>query len=263
MSLKRTVQATIRGFHKLVAMRDAPEKLALYFHELEEHQYEGFSDCIAYWKSQGYRCVGASEFLNGQGGKLLFVSFDDNFNSWHRALPLLAKLDVKATFYMNTLPIRGKADPAEIEDFFDRIGHKGERATLSEGEIREIATAGHFIGCHSHSHFDLGSVSEEVAKTEIQISKEILEDLLQRKVADFSYPFGMRRNFTERLRDYCFQIGFETICNAIPGRLHEAPRSRYINRTPWDFTQSMPYNIDNMKIDGRMFERFTGRSAVV
>ena len=134
---------------------------------------------------------------------------------------------------------------------------------ISETEIREIAAAGHTIGCHSHSHFDLGSIPEDVAKSEIRMSKEILEDLLQRKVADFSYPFGMRRNFTEPLRDYCFEIGFETICNAIPGRLHEAPKPRFINRTPWDFTQTMPYNIDNMKIDGRLFESFTGRSAVV
>ena len=263
MSLKRTIQATIRGFHKLVAMRDVPEKLALYFHELEERQYDGFSRCIEHWQSQGYRCVGSSEFLSGTDGKLLFVSFDDNFNSWHRALPLLDRLGVRATFYVNTLPIRGKAEPGEIEDFFDRIHHKGERATLSEDEIREIAAAGHTIGCHSHAHYDLGSVPEDVAKSEIRVSKEILEDLLQRKVTDFSYPFGMRRNFTEPLRDYCFQIGFETICNAIPGRLHETPKPRYINRTPWDFTRTMPYNIDNMKIDGRLFESFTGRSAVV
>ncbi len=263
MSLKRSIQMAIRQIHKFAAYREVPEKLGLYFHELEEAQYPIFSDCIRYWTELGYEFVNADEFVDRNDGKILFISFDDNFKSWHTALPLFESLGAKVTFYVNTLPIRGKADADAINGFFDRIRHTGERVTLSEDEIREISSAGHTIGCHSHSHFDLGAVPEEKAKSEIMISKEILEDIVQRPITDFSYPFGMRRNFTDGLRDFCLENGFRTVCNAIPGRLHEAPTARFINRSPWDLSQSLSYNIENIRIDGRMFEQMTGRSAVV
>lgn len=263
MGLKRSIQTTIRQVHKIAAYREVPDKLGLYFHELEESQHSIFSDCIRYWVDLGYEFVDPDEFVDRDDGKILFISFDDNFKSWHTALPLFESLGAKATFYVNTLPIRGKADDADINGFFDRIRHKGERVTLSEDEIREIASAGHTIGCHSHSHFDLGAIPEETAKSEIMVSKEILEDIVQRPITDFSYPFGMRRNFTDDLRDFCLENGFRTVCNAIPGRLHEAPTARSINRSPWDLGRSLSYNIENIRIDGRMFEQMTGRSAVV
>ncbi len=263
MSLKRSIQMAIRQVHKLTAYREVPKKLGLYFHELEESQYPIFSDCIRHWADLGYEFVNANDFVDREDGKILFISFDDNFKSWHTALPLFESLGATVTFYVNTLPIRGKADPDAINKFFDRIRHTGERVTLSEDEIREISSAGHTIGCHSHSHFDLGAIPEEKAKSEIMISKEILEDIVEHPVTDFSYPFGMRRNFTDDLRDFCLENGFRTVCNAIPGRLHEAPTARFINRSPWDLGQSLSYNIENIRIDGRMFEQMTGRSAVV
>ena len=261
--MKRAIQLTIRGAHKVLSSRDAPEKVALYFHELEAAQYPAFTECMAYWMDQGYRCVDAAAFLSSENEKVLFVSFDDNFKSWHDALPLLDSLDVRATFFVNTLPIRGEADPEQIEQFFDRIHHTGERVPLSRDEIRELATSGHTIGCHSHSHFDLGSIDRSSAESEILTAKQILEEILQEPVPDFSYPFGMRRNFTDELRDFCMANGFRTVCNAIPGRLHERPQARFLNRSPWDLGQSLDYNLTNIKIDGRLFESVTGRSAAV
>lgn len=263
MGAKHAIQMTIRQLHKAAATRPVPDKLGLYFHELEERQYAAFGDCMRCWTEQGYEFVNASDFVNRQDGKLLFVSFDDNYKSWHAALPFLQSLNVTATFYMNTLPIRGKADAETIEDYFDRIQHKGERVTLSESEIKEIADAGHTIGAHSHSHFDLGSIPDDQAKSEIITCRDILQDIVQAPVEDFSYPFGMRRNFTDELRDFCMQNGFRTVCNAIPGRLHEAPTARFINRTPWNFGHTLGYNVENIRIDGRFFENLTGRSAVV
>ena len=84
MSLKRSIQMAIRQVHKLAAYREVPEKLGLYFHELEESQYSIFSDCIRYWSDLGYEFVNADEFVSRKDGKILFISFDDNFKSWQR-----------------------------------------------------------------------------------------------------------------------------------------------------------------------------------
>ena len=46
-------------------------------------------------------------------------------------------------------------------------------------------------------------------------------------------------------------------------RNEKAEIARFINRSPWDLGQTLSYNIENIRIDGRMFEQLTGRSAVV
>ncbi len=262
MDMKRSLQAAIRKFHKTFALRPLPDKVGLYFHCLEESQYAAFSECIKFWTSHGYRIVDIEDFVGLNQEKLLFLSFDDNYRSWHRALPLLDSLKAKATFFVNTKPIRGVAERSEIDGYFDIISHQGERETLSKTEICEIAEAGHTIGCHGHSHVNLGAVSEDVARTEILSSKKLLEDILQFRVADFSYPFGMRRNFKDSLRKFCLESGFRSICNATPGLLYSKQTLHSLNRSSWDLEMPLEYNIDNIRIDGRIFELITGRSAV-
>lgn len=101
------------------------------------------------------------------------------------------------------------------------------------------------------------------AQEEIIRSKQILEDLLDHRIVDFSYPFGMRRHFTPELRRYCFGIGFRSVANAIPGMQYAGHTVDNIQRTPWDLDAVVKYNLDSLRIDGRLFELLTGRSAVI
>ncbi|TAK31702.1 MAG: polysaccharide deacetylase family protein, partial [Myxococcaceae bacterium] len=73
--------------------------------------------------------------------------------------------------------------------------------------------AGHTVGCHTHSHKMLTSLSFDEACTEIATCKNVLESILRTEIAHFSYPFGMRRHFNEPLREFCKKIGFRTVAN--------------------------------------------------
>ncbi len=263
MAAKRFAQSLIRGAHRRLAHRAAPDRVAIYFHALEGSLHDGFRACVEFWHSRGYRSVDAGEFVEPAEDKRLFLSFDDNFRSWHAALPLLEELSLKATFFVNTLPIRGACSTDQIEAYYTRIGHAGERVPLSAEEIRELAMAGHQIGCHSHSHFVLSRLPVTRAEDEILRCRGILEDIVERPVEDFSFPFGMRRHFSEELRRICLDRGFRTVCNAIPGLQHARPRREAINRSVWHLDRPVAYNVDNVRIDGRLFERLTGRSAVI
>jgi hypothetical protein len=96
---------------------------------------------------------------------------------------------------------------------------------------------------------------------EIATSKRLLEELLGAEVAHFSYPFGMRRNFNEALRAHCLDSGFRTVANAIPGLQFGGHQPNAIQRTNWQIDRSIAHNLDNLRIDGRAFERWTGRTA--
>jgi peptidoglycan/xylan/chitin deacetylase (PgdA/CDA1 family) len=253
----------IRETHLQFFSRELPERIAIYFHELERAHMSAFREAMEHFQALGYRTCNAYEFAaQGAGEKLLFISFDDNFRNWHTCLDAIAECGVTCTFYTNTGPFRDVACRTTIEDYFDRIGYAGDRQTLSRAELRAIAEAGHTIGCHTHNHPVLSSLPRSEWDSEILLSKRILEDVVGSAVVDFSYPFGMRRHFSEDLRAYCAEAGFATIATGLSGQ-HHAPTVDPLNihRTGWKFELDLEQNVANLKIDARIYGGLFGRSA--
>ena len=165
----RAIRSGIRAAHAAFLSKPIADDLAIYFHELEPAHWVEFREGIEALLDMGYRPVTPGEFVApGGGSKRLFVSFDDNFRNWHRALPLLSDLKLTATFYVNTLPFRDTAGDAEIGAYFDRLGMSRNRQTLTRAEVAEISASGHTIGCHSHSHCALSRLPRSAWAAEIK-----------------------------------------------------------------------------------------------
>lgn len=256
--------ALTRAIHARLLSRPLPDRIAIYFHALEAADRLALSDCVTTLRGLGYRTVSFDDYVDpATSGKLLNISFDDNYRSWHTALDLLDRLSLRATFFTNSLPFRDRCDPVLVADYFERLGHAGERQTLSGPELREIADAGHEIGCHSHSHSLLAKLPPDRWATEILDSKRILEHLTGRPVRHFSWPYGMPRHVTGAIQDYCLSVGFRSITGATPGLLHAgAGNRRNVPRTAWLAGCSAEDNLVNLAIDGRLFTAATGLSVI-
>ncbi len=256
--------ALIRGAHKRFRMRELPDRVAVYFHALEHQDWGRFRDCITHFTGRGYRVVSLAEYVDPCArGQMLFISFDDNYRNWHEALGLLDSLGVKVTFYVNSLPFMDACPEPERLQYFDRISYGANPTSLTRTELRDLSNAGHEIGCHTHSHFDLARLDRKFWDAEIQGSRQQLEDVIGRPVVHFAYPYGMRRYFTDGLRDYCRGIGLQTIASGVPGYQHSPSIDAFnVHRTRWNFSRSLEHNIEDIRIDGRLFERLTGWSAV-
>ena len=260
-ALIRRSRSMIRWVHVALMSRPLPRQVALYLHDIEEHMWPAFCAMIDYFHDAGYRFVGPDVFPRSES-LVAFLSFDDNYRSFWTVLPILERLGVSATFYINTCAFRDLASQTEIDAYFDRLHCCGERVPLSVTELREIAAAGHVVGAHGHSHCTLTALPPAEARQDIATSKRLLEDLLGQEVAHFSYPYGMRRHFNDNLRAFCCDIGFRTVANAIPG-MQFAPRAAdRIQRSLWLLDAPVKVNIDNLRVDGRLFESLTGRSAL-
>jgi peptidoglycan/xylan/chitin deacetylase (PgdA/CDA1 family) len=103
----------------------------------------------------------------------------------------------------------------EVSEKFGR--HFEERMMLDWGEVEEMAKNGITIGSHSHTHPILSQMSSEKAKDEILNSKKVVEKNVDIEVKHFSFPNGREEDFSEELRDYCREIGFESTCSVIYG----------------------------------------------
>ena len=259
--MKQTAHQVLRTLHKKILFKDLNGRIAIYFHSVEPHFYDIFKESILFFKKSGYRFVFPQTFVSSNDeGKRVFLSFDDNYFSWYPLLEVLDQLEIKASFFINTIPIREAASDKIIGDYFDRLKYAGDQRTLSKTEIRMLKKRGHNIGDHTHSHFMLTRIPIQKAKEEIKKGKDILEDILGEEVSDFSFPFGMRRHFNQELRDYASSIGLKTISNAVSSLQYKTHQRLDINRTLWDLQKSLCENITNLQIDGRMFVNLTGRS---
>lgn len=261
---KALILSGIRFAHKVARSRPLEPKLALYFHQLDRHHWSEFEHAVRYFQERGYETVSPAQFASTGGPeRQLFISFDDNFKGWHEALPMFRDLGITATFYTNSMPFRDIATSEDIARYLRRLRMPSHYETLTTDELRAIHNEGHNIGCHSHSHFVLSQMPREFWEDEIAGCKSRLEALIGAPVADFSWPYGMRRHFCEPLRQYCKDIGFKTITNAIPGCQSIASQDRLdLYRTAWQFGASLESNLANLRIDGRFYARLTGRSVL-
>ncbi len=260
--MKRIVQEGVRYIHGLAFSRPLPQKVAVYFHSILPVHYGAFRYMVQAFLDAGYTFTGPDAFLADPDEKTVFLSVDDNYQASHEALSLFKSCGVSLTFYLNTGYFRDWAKKEDVDAYFNRLQYDGPRYLLNRAEVLELMEAGHTIGAHTHTHRVLTALPIEVAKDEILTSKEELEHLLGTPVKHFSYPFGMRRHFNEDLRAYCASTGFETIANAIPGMQHAEQHPLSIHRSGWNLEKDVTYNWLNLKIDGRLFERYTGRSAI-
>jgi peptidoglycan/xylan/chitin deacetylase (PgdA/CDA1 family) len=88
---------------------------------------------------------------------------------------------------------------------------------LNWDEVQEMRKDGIAIGSHSHTHPILSRMPIQEAKDEILNSKKIAEKNANIQVKHFSFPNGRKEDFSEELRDYCREIGFESVCSVIYG----------------------------------------------
>ncbi len=130
---------------------------------------------------------------------LAAVVFDDAFVGVHRyAAEVLADLSIPGTIYPLTLGLGRR--PA---------WWPGAQRTLTGAEMAELRALGWTVGSHTRTHRSLPSLTIADIKTEIVISKNELEDQIQRPVSTLAYPFGHHNPAVREIaRESGYDVGF-------------------------------------------------------
>jgi peptidoglycan/xylan/chitin deacetylase (PgdA/CDA1 family) len=208
------IEVPILMYHEIADRRDTASRLAVppdSFARQVEHLYEA-----------GYTTLTVCELaaiLDGDPARLperpVVLTFDDGFADFHgRALPVLRRYGFTATVFVTT---------GWIADAGRHAAGRRPGRMLSWSQIREARAAGIEVGAHSHQHPQLDQLDPASLRTELTISKSLLEDALGSAVPSLAYPFGYSN---ARVRQMAREIGYEHACAV--GNVIAAPgKDRY------------------------------------
>ena len=141
-----------------------------------------------------------------RGSKQIALTYDDGPNDPHtlRLLEVLARHDVRATFFMIGRYVRQRPDI-----------------------VREVAQAGHAIGNHTMTHPLLIFESAARTRRELVECRAALTDAVGEHSNLFRPPFGGRRPGTLRIAR---ELGLETVMWNVTGYDWNAPPAATIER---------------------------------
>jgi peptidoglycan/xylan/chitin deacetylase (PgdA/CDA1 family) len=181
-----------------------------------------------HWLSRlGYRGLAMSElmpYLRGEKkGKVVGITLDDGYQSnVSHALPILKQHGFSATCYV----VSGRLGQ---HNEWDAALGMAKAALMSGEEMRAWVDAGMEVGSHTCSHADLSRLSLTEARHELLQSKSDLENLLQKPVTQFCYPYG---HFSPEHEALVSQAGYEAATTTHRGRACATDRMTALPRVP-------------------------------
>ena len=175
----------------------------------------------------GYTGLSMSElmpYLCGEKkGKVVGITLDDGYQSnLLHALPILKNMGFSATCYV----VSGKL--GQHNEWDEALG-MAQAALMGVEEMRTWVDAGMEVGSHTCSHADLNQISLAEARQELLQSKSDLENLLQKPVTQFCYPYG---HFSPEHESLVSQSGYVAATTTHRGRACTTDRMTALPRVP-------------------------------
>lgn len=163
---------------------------------------ETFSKQMDFIKRRGYRVVPLDEYCRIVREKkevphnLVVITSDDGYKDNVVAIKILKEFDFPATIFL----------------IVDRIGQEGH---VSKEDVRWLLeNTSVRIGSHTVSHVYLPEAEDDVLKEQIDISKEVLENMFSAEIDTIAYPIG---GFDRRVLKEVERSGYQCGCTTNRG----------------------------------------------
>jgi peptidoglycan/xylan/chitin deacetylase (PgdA/CDA1 family) len=169
---------------------------------------------------------------DGPPRRTVAITFDDCYHDNLAAARVLADHGLPACFFIPTQYVG-----TDHVFHWDR-GLKPMR-NLGWDDVHEMARLGHDIGSHTVHHADLGILSPEDTRRELEDSKKSLETRLGRAVRWFAYPFGGRENFRAEHLPLVRAAGYDACFSGFGGFVRPEMLGGALPRMPIPYFRSL------------------------
>lgn len=165
-----------------------------------------FARQIKYLFEHSYQTVSIRDLINYAGqqmrarDKKVCITFDDGYESFYtHAFPVLQRYNFTAVVFL-------------VADCINKtcLWDKDSEPMLKAQQIKEMAQAGIEFGSHSLSHRSLVELDTEELEKEVKESKTVLEQLLEKPIESFSYPYGAFNENVKKIVQQNYKVAFST-----------------------------------------------------
>jgi peptidoglycan/xylan/chitin deacetylase (PgdA/CDA1 family) len=176
-----------------------------------------FKSQIAYLREKRYHSIGFENLTDRlrKGTPLpsrpVIFTFDDGYlDTYNSACPILKEAGFSATIFLVS---------GFIGSFTDWEGGQKNRAPLMTREnILTLSADGFDFGGHTRTHKKLVAISWEEARYEIEAGKKDLEEMIQKPIHSFAYPYG---DFNDQIIALVKNCGFKAARTVHTGNTHQ------------------------------------------
>lgn len=152
------------------------------------------------------------QFVTNQPQPGIAMTFDDGYMSTLQiAAPILCKRRIPFHVYVSHVFITGT-----------------DRRFLCESSLKELAAIPDVkIGAHGLSHQQLATLSNDQQSLELRKSREWLEDLLQIRISEMSFPHG---SYNDDTKSIASREGYDIACCSAVGTYFDASQRMSVPR---------------------------------
>lgn len=188
---------------------------------------KSFASQMRLLKLLGYQGLSMSAlmpYLRGEKtGKVVGITFDDGYlNNLTHALPVLQNLGFSSTCYVVS-GLLGKANSWDLAKGVPQV------PLMTQSQLHEWSRGGQEVGAHTVSHAWLPQLDLPASAFEISECRRTLEDLLDRPINHFCYPYGQySAAHVSQVRD----AGYGSATTTQRGRVHQGVSFMELLRVP-------------------------------
>ncbi len=206
------------------------------------------------WLRQRFEIISLAEAQQRIGARFnrqpaVCITFDDGYaDNCHVAVPWLIGEQVPFAYFVSTLHM------LEQKPFEHDLSRGVPLAPNTPEQLRQMAAAGVELGAHTRGHVDCGAIDDHhQLHDEIAGSKRDLEQMIDRAVRYFAFPYGLRANLSEAAFRVAFAAGFWGVCSAYGDYNVPGDDPFHIHRIHGD--PSWPRFRNALTVDPRKFRR--------
>jgi len=193
---------------RMIARQPAASYVVLYYHDVPDSQREMFARQMDIVQSLTIPVSTDDRPELSAGRRYSAITFDDGFeNSLNNAVPELSARNIPATFFVTVGFLGRKAE------WWPALAPQREEKIASYDRWEQLPANLITIGSHTVTHPNLATLSEQDARAELDNSRAALAQILKRKIAAFSFPYG---EFTPNLVEWCYDAGYEQVFTTLP-----------------------------------------------
>ena len=183
--------------------------VVLYYHAIPEQyraRFEGqMNDVLRFAQP----IIAARRTPLEAGKRYAAVTFDDAYESVRLyALPSLRAKGIPSTIFVVPAMCGRTASLSDLS-----TESVAQREVMSAETVRHLSGELVMIGSHTLTHPYLTKLSREDAAYELAESRRVLEQLVQKPVRLFSFPYGA---CSEELFSLCSEVGYERVFTTVP-----------------------------------------------